>query len=128
MNLVERDYVKHKSFGVGQIMFINEDTARVFFLNGRNIKTCSIKDLVLHSKPIEPEPNEFKEGDRVRHEHDDSLGSGRVEEVWDNNKVVVDFKNGPTMTVDVKDIRYETSIEEYEDMYCETCGGTACMC
>lgn len=41
---------------------------------------------------------------------------------------VTENEYGSSDELKVYDVRLKTSIDEYEDMYCDECGGTACIC
>jgi hypothetical protein len=71
----------------------------------------------------------FKKGDRVKHP---SWGFGTAFEDSRIDSTLVEFdKNtdyGDIVEVSTSLLRHQTPIEEYEEMYCDTCGGTACHC
>lgn len=59
----------------------------------------------------------FKSGERVT-----------VIREFPNGKFLVMNDNGVEDIVLEEHLRAYTPIDEYEDMYCVDCGGTACMC
>lgn len=59
----------------------------------------------------------FEIGDRVT-----------IERLFGNDAYVVTGDQTTSAIVLVKDLRKHDAIDEYDDMYCDTCGGTACLC
>lgn len=59
----------------------------------------------------------FKSGERVT-----------VVREFPNDKFWVMNEDGKEDIVLEEHLRAYTSIDDYEDMYCDTCGGTACHC
>lgn len=59
----------------------------------------------------------FKSGERVT-----------IIDEFPLDKYLVENKEGKRDIVLDEHLRGYSPIDEYDDMYCETCGGTACMC
>lgn len=59
----------------------------------------------------------FKSGERVT-----------VIREFPNGKFLVENENGKEDVVLEEHLRGYSAIDEYEDMYCDRCGGTACHC
>lgn len=78
--------------------------------------TYSIGDTIVIEK--ERDSHNFETGDRVI-----------VIQVFQmDKKYKVEDKNYKEGMVYEEDVRQYDSIDEYDDMYCDTCGGTACLC
>jgi hypothetical protein len=64
----------------------------------------------------------------VKFYHSFSVGDrGEVLERIGENCYLIESNNEERI-VKAEDIRSYDSIDEYDDMYCDVCGGTACMC
>lgn len=59
----------------------------------------------------------FEIGDRVT-----------IERIFTSDAYVVTGDKTTSAIVLEKDLRKHDAIDEYDDMYCDTCGGTSCLC